>query len=218
MFTGLIEERGKIKQKRAIGTGLQLTVEADLVLSDLKIGDSIAVNGVCLTVTNRAENWFEAHLVPETLERSSLGQLMEGSIVNLERPLQSNARLGGHIVQGHVDQKATIVEIKSLSDGSHWLEIELSTDAGHYLIEKGSIAVEGISLTLAKVIPATKNNKAKFGLAIIPHTWTLTHLSEKKIGDRVNIEFDIMAKHFYQLIHPYLSQLGHESQQPLTKV
>lgn len=217
MFTGLVEESGKIRQKKSVGTGLQLRVEAREVLSDLKIGDSISVNGVCLTVTERGNDWFEAHLVPETLARSSLGELNEGDYVNLERPLRSDARLGGHIVQGHVDQTAVIAEIRSLEDGSHWIEVELTGGGEEYLVEKGSIAVEGISLTLAKVIPSTEGKPARFCLAIIPHTWAVTHLSKTKVGQKVNIEFDVMAKHFYRLIQPYLAGIKQEIRKTITE-
>ena len=189
MFTGIIEETGTITDLSPCGSGIRLTIRADLVLEDVEIGSSIAVNGCCLTVTSYSENFWCADAVPETMERTNLGSLAEENLVNLERPVQANGRLGGHIVQGHIDSTATITAIQPLDDGSYVFSFAFGSNWRQYVSEKGSIAIDGISLTVANV------DQSSFSVAVIPHTWNTTNLSEKTIGDRVNIEVDVLAKY-----------------------
>ena len=184
MFTGIIEETGKIK---AI-TRNKITVEAKVVTEGTKQGDSIAVNGVCLTVTNIGADFFDADVSPETLKVTTLGNLKTGFVVNLERALQADSRLGGHIVSGHVDGFGRIKVIKQ--DGSFCnITTELPRELAKYAAKKGSIAVNGISLTIADV----SNNDVT--MVVIPHTFENTNLKTLKAGDVVNIETDILAKY-----------------------
>lgn len=184
MFTGIIEETGKIK---AI-TRNKITVEAKVVTEGTKQGDSIAVNGVCLTVTNIGADFFDADVSPETLKVTTLGNLKTGSVVNLERALQADSRFGGHIVSGHVDGFGRIKVIKQ--DGSFCnITTELPRELAKYAAKKGSIAVNGISLTIADV----SNNDVT--MVVIPHTFENTNLKTLKVGDVVNIETDILAKY-----------------------
>lgn len=188
MFTGLIEEIGHIQRIEAFGGGSRITIAGKQVLSDLKLGDSVALNGVCLTVVARTETAFQVEAVAETLQRSTLGTLNQGDAVNLERAVQANSRLGGHFVQGHVDD---IGEITSLTakDPGHWLEIKLAEELLSFVVEKGSIAIDGVSLTIAQV------EADRIAIALIPHSAQATTLSGKKSGDKVNIECDIIAKY-----------------------
>ena len=196
MFTGIIEEVGKVLDLTPSGSGVRLTIEATKILDDIEIGASIAVNGCCLTVTNYGDNWWSADAVPETMDRTSLGSLAQQSLVNLERPVQASGRLGGHIVQGHVDSTTQIMNIESEDDGSYKYTFNLDDSWSRYICEKGSIAIDGISLTVANV------DDTSFSIAIIPHTWEVTNLSNKTSGDSVNIEVDVLAKYVErQLIH-----------------
>lgn len=194
MFTGIIQKKGKVSSP-----GNYLKVETGY--TDLTLGESIAVNGVCLTVTK-----FDSHspkgealffLSAETLERSQLGFLQVGSWVNLERALQASERLSGHIVQGHVDGKGQIISI-TLQGESHVLEIQLSPDILSYCVEKGSIAINGVSLTINQLLPQNR-----ISITLIPHTWLHTCFSDSKIGDIVNIEIDVLAKYVEKLCQPY---------------
>ena len=189
MFTGIIEEVGKVLDLTPSGSGVRLTIEATKMLDDIEIGASIAVNGCCLTVTDYGDNWWSADAVPETMDRTSLGSLAQQSLVNLERPVQASGRLGGHIVQGHVDSTTQIMNIESEDDGSYKYTFNLDDSWSRYICEKGSIAIDGISLTVANV------NDTSFSIAIIPHTWEVTNLSNKTAGDSVNIEVDVLAKY-----------------------
>lgn len=189
MFTGIIEEVGFVKQP-----GRRLTVACSRVLSDATVGCSIAVNGVCLTATDLQADSFSADLAPETLKRSNLGDLRENSRVNLERPLLPSTRLSGHIVQGHVDATGEVIELQALPDGNWWLRVRLPADLQRYFVEKGSIALDGISLTVA----AIEGNE--IAAAIIPHTYEHTALSSRRPGDRLNIEVDVIAKHVEKLL------------------
>ncbi len=189
MFTGIIEEVGKVLDLTPSGSGVRLTIEATKMLDDIEIGASIAVNGCCLTVTDYGDNWWSADAVPETMDRTSLGSLTQQSLVNLERPVQPSGRLGGHIVQGHVDSTTQIMNIESEDDGSYKYTFNLDDSWSRYICEKGSIAIDGISLTVANV------NDTSFSIAIIPHTWEVTNLSNKTAGDSVNIEVDVLAKY-----------------------
>ena len=188
MFTGIIEEIGTVESVRRSGVSSDLVICAEKVLEGTKIGDSIAVNGICLTVTKLGNRTFTADVMNETLKRSSLSAIRTGAKVNLERAMLNNGRFGGHIVSGHVDGTGTIMQIKK--DGiAFWYTVETKPEILHYIVEKGSIAIDGISLTVAKV------GVSDFSVSIIPHTAKETILSEKKIGDRVNLENDIVGKY-----------------------
>lgn len=196
MFTGLVEERGRVLSLEPVGNGVRLSIAAEAVLDDAVLGASISVNGVCLTVVSVDETSFSIDAVPETMARSNLGQLVVNSAVNLERPVRASDRLGGHIVQGHVDATTEIVSIEQLGDGSFRYIFSLTKNIAPYVVEKGSITVDGISLTVAGLSDTT------FTIAIIPHTAAVTTLSERRPGDVVNIEVDVLAKYVErQLAH-----------------
>lgn len=184
MFTGIIEEKGYVRTP-----GKRLSIACARILSDLTLGASIAVNGVCLTAVDIRPDGFEADLAAETLVRSNLGDLKAGDPVNLERPLSLQTRLSGHIVQGHVDGTAIL---ESLRDGE--LIIRIPKELDRFLVYKGSVAIDGISLTIASI------TDRKLKVAIIPHTCEATNLSIRKPGDRLNIECDILAKHVDKLL------------------
>ena len=184
MFTGIIEEIGKISSI----TKNRIQINAKTVLEDIKLGDSIAVNGVCLTVTNIDANGFTADVSDETLSVSALGRLKSGDFVNLERAMKLNDRFGGHIVSGHVDGVGKIINLRQNGD-FYDLQIELNENQSKYVIKKGSITINGISLTIADV------NNDKIMIAVIPHTFENTTLKTLKIGDYVNIEVDMISKY-----------------------
>ena len=193
MFTGIIEELGRIASLEKLEQGMRLNIACSTVLSDTKDGHSIAVNGVCLTAVNVADGSFSADLSPETLDRSTLGRLDVGSPVNLERPVTPQTRLGGHIVQGHVDARGTF--LKAVDEGDFWtVRIGFPPEISRYMVEKGSVAVEGISLTIAHL------NDNNFDIAIIPKTWAVTNLSTLKPGDSVNLEVDVIAKYVERMM------------------
>ena len=189
MFTGIIEEVGKIRSISPTGSGSRLTFFATKVLDDIELGASIAVNGCCLTAVDFGKDWWAADAVPETIEKTCLGMLSEGDPVNLERPLQSSGRFGGHIVQGHIDGTTTIANINHQNDGSYRFTFALKSGWKQYVCSKGSIAIDGISLTVAAV------NTDTFEIAVIPHSWTATNLAHQAVGDPVNVEVDILAKY-----------------------
>lgn len=191
MFTGIIEEIGIVKSVKS----KVITIEANKIFDDLKLGDSVAVNGTCLTISSFSNKIFNADITTETLSRTNLGDLKSGFKVNLERALTLNGRLGGHIVSGHIDGVGIIKNI-SKSENDIILKIEVSANLMKYIIEKGSVAVDGISLTVAKV----DSNKNNFSVAIIPHTLKETVLYYKKAGDKVNIENDIIGKYVEKLL------------------
>lgn len=191
MFTGIIEETGVLKEQN----GGNLVIQADKVLEDVHLGDSIAVNGVCLTVTEFQKNWFRADVMAETLRRSSLGTLKKGSRVNLERAMAADGRFGGHIVSGHIDGTGT-VENMQREGNAIWVTISCGTALLRYIAEKGSIAIDGISLTVAEV---AENG---FRVSIIPHTGEETTLLARRKGDMVNLETDIIAKYVERLMLP----------------
>lgn len=194
MFTGIIEEIGTVKTVQRSGNNSFIRIQAQKVLEDVNIGDSIAVNGVCLTVTFFDTTVFQADVMNETLNRSSLGELTTGSPVNLERAMSANGRFGGHIVSGHIDGTGVISDIRN--DGiAVWYTVSADTSLLRYVVEKGSIAIDGISLTVAKV---TENN---FSVSVIPHTAEVTILSTKKKGSIVNLETDIIGKYVEKLFH-----------------
>ena len=184
MFTGIIEETGKVQTI----SDSKIEISAHQVLEDAKIGDSICVNGVCLTVSDIGKDYFKADISPETKQVTTIGNLKNNSIVNLERALPANGRFGGHIVSGHVDSIGVITKL-SKTGNFYDLEIKLDSDCTKYIAQKGSIAVNGISLTVADIL----DNKIK--AAIIPHTFENTCLKELHTGDFVNIETDILAKY-----------------------
>jgi riboflavin synthase len=189
MFTGIVEELGRVENP-----GSRLSIACARVLEDLTIGASIAVNGVCLTAVDIRPDGFTADLAPETLDRSNLGDLKSGDSVNLERPVTLSARLSGHIMQGHVDGKAVLESLRELEDNNWELIVKVPEALDRYLVYKGSIAIDGISLTIADI----KDRLVR--VAIIPHTRTATNLSTRLPGDRVNIECDILAKHVEKLL------------------
>lgn len=193
MFTGIVEEIGKVQNIKKNVKSFVLTIEGNKIFEDINIGDSISVNGVCLTVTTFTNNSFTADVMYETMSRSSLGQLKNGSHVNLERAMTANGRFGGHIVSGHIDGTGKIIKIEK-DDNAIWYTIAVKDNLMKYIVEKGSIAIDGISLTIAKV---TVDN---FSVSIIPHTVQETILSHRSDGDIVNIENDVIGKYVEKLI------------------
>jgi riboflavin synthase len=188
MFTGIIEEIGIIKAIQHGSKSVCLTVLADKVLEDLKIGDSINTDGVCLTVVSFNKGAFSADAMPETMRRSNLGDLVVGSKVNLERAMKLADRLGGHIVSGHIDGTGMITR-RWEEDNAVWLTINAVQPMLKYIAEKGSVALDGISLTVARV------DYSSFDVSVIPHTLNVTTIMNKKKGDRVNVECDLIAKY-----------------------
>ncbi len=194
MFTGIIEELGTIETLEARSAGVRLRVRCRNVLEDAGIGASISVNGVCLTAAELRSDAFAADVSPESLKRSNLGELRPGSLVNLERPLSPQGRLGGHIVQGHVDATGEVVSLEELGDGNWWLKVRYPPSIDAYLVEKGSIAIDGISLTIAGIDGETMS------VTVIPHTYENTTLRTSGPGSSVNLETDIIAKHVAKLL------------------
>lgn len=193
MFTGLIEELGTIAAVEPLAEGRRIRIAAELTTSDLYNGDSIAVNGVCLTALEVDPTGFFADVSPETLYRTTIGSLSPGSRVNLERSVTPNTRLGGHIVQGHVDGRGKFVS--AVSQGDFWtITIGFPDELARYFVHKGSIAIEGISLTIAKL------DETELQIAVIPKTWEMTNLSTLKPNDTVNLEVDIIAKYVERMM------------------
>ncbi len=193
MFTGIIEELGKITDIKDTSSGKQFTIAADIVMSDLKIGDSIALNGVCLTVVKVVKNKFMLDLVTETLKKSNLGDLNIETQVNLERPLTLSTRLGGHLLQGHVESVGVIISKEGEGEGAT-MTVALSPDWLRFCIPKGSIAFDGVSLTIASI------DDNFITVALIPHTLEMTTLGLKGKGDALNIETDIIGKYIDRLL------------------
>jgi len=196
MFTGIVEEVGQVRRLLPRQAGARFEVECNLVLSDAAPGVSIAVNGVCLTAVEVGPSHFVMDLAPETLDRSNLGDLAAGSLVNLERPISTAGRLSGHIVQGHVDGTGELLSLEELGDGNWWLRVKVPTALDRYMIHKGSISLDGISLTIAAL------SGSVVSVAIIPHTYEVTNLRTRQPGDRINIEVDLIAKYVEKLLHP----------------
>ena len=194
MFTGIIEETGTVLAIAPNATGARIRVSAEQVCEGLKAGDSVSVNGVCLTAVDLAANSFAADLAPETLRRSSLGQLTTGALVNLERSMAANGRYSGHIVQGHVDGTAELLALDLLGDGNWWLTIEVPAELDRYIVSKGSICIDGISLTVASL------EGGRLAVTIIPHTYTMTAMRGWAAGHRVNLEVDVIAKYVEKLM------------------
>ena len=195
MFTGIIEELGIVESLERRPAGARLRVRCSTVLSDAREGASIAVNGVCLTALDLAPDSFAADLAPETLAVTNLGDLLPGARVNLERPVTPATRLSGHILQGHVDSTGVLVSLDELGDGNWWLKLRAPGGLDRYLVHKGSIAIDGISLTIASLEPGPV-----VGATIIPHTHATTTLGCARPGARLNIEVDVLAKHVEKLL------------------
>jgi riboflavin synthase len=196
MFTGLVEEVGTVLWIRATERGTQLQIAASRVAEEIRKGDSVAVNGCCLTLTARRGDQLTFDLLEETLDRTNLRTLRRDSPVNLERALAADGRVGGHFVQGHIDCAARVLAFEE-SGADHRLEIELPGDFAHYVTYKGSVAVNGISLTIAEVLPES------FAMWIIPHTRRNTNLKGVAAGDSLNIEFDLLAKYVERMLSRY---------------
>lgn len=193
MFTGLVEETGQIRSVRRAGRSLHLTVGARTVLEGMRQGDSIAVNGVCLTVVRFDPGSFTADVMPETYEKTSLGSLTPGSAVNLERTMAVGDRFGGHIVQGHVDGIGRITALEQ--DEIAWLvTVAAPAELLRFMVPKGSVAIDGISLTVVDV------TDQHFRVSLIPHTWAVTSMKERRPGDPVNLEVDILAKYVERML------------------
>lgn len=193
MFTGIVEELGKVKTIARGAKSVRLTIGAKEILGDVKLGDSIAVNGTCLTVVEYSDSWFTADVMPETMDRSSLSGLRSGATVNLERALRVGDRLGGHIVSGHIDGVG-IIRAKDQDDNAVVVRIEAPPPVMRYIVVKGSIAVDGISLTVVDV------GSDWFTVSMIPHTAAITTLGIKKTGEPVNLETDVLGKYVERLM------------------
>jgi len=189
MFTGIVEELGTVET-----VAPRLRVRCSTVIEDASVGSSIAVNGVCLTVVELQPGWFAADLAPETLRASNLGNLRPGSRVNLERPLAAGGRLSGHIVQGHVDGTGEFLGAQTAGGGNWWLRVRVPGELDPFLVHKGSISIDGISLTIAAL------DSGVVAVSVIPHTYRNTTLAGYRPGARVNVECDILAKHVEKLL------------------
>lgn len=193
MFTGIIEEIGVVKSIRMGAQSAVITIQAKKVMEDIHVGDSIAANGVCLTVTSFDKNSYSVDVMHETLRRTNLGTLKSGSRVNLERAMAADGRFGGHIVAGHVDDSGIITSMEK-DDNAIWITIQTTPSVLKYIVEKGSITIDGISLTVAKV------DDKSFAVSVIPHTGANTTLLEKRPGDTVNLETDMVGKYVEKLL------------------
>ncbi len=198
MFTGIIEERGEVVAAEPSGEGLRLTIRGPLAVSDAAQGDSIAVSGVCLTVVDQGADWFTADVMRQTLDVTSLAGIGPGTPVNLERALSTHTRLGGHIVQGHVDGTGTVVEVRP---GDQWrvVRVSLPAELSPLVVDKGSITVDGVSLTVSAVSDAAEPQQW-FEVSLIPETLEITTLGDRRVGDIVNLETDILARHVQRLL------------------
>jgi riboflavin synthase len=196
MFTGIVEEVGTVERLAPMPAGARIEIACREVLEDARPGASIAVNGVCLTVTSFGDDVFFADVAPETMSRSNLGDLRPGSLVNLERPLSPSGRLGGHLVQGHVDGTGEFLALDPLGAGNWWLRFRVPAEVERYVVPKGSIAIDGLSLTVAAL------EDGVVAVTIVPHTYQNTALRVSRPGDRVNLECDIIAKYVEKLLGP----------------
>ncbi len=188
MFTGIIEELGTVAEARLTSRGGRLRIASRKIWKELETGESVAVNGACLTVVDASAGTFTVDVSPESVARTNLGELRRGDPVNLERALTLSTRLGGHLVQGHVDGTGKVAEIRREGEG-RTIFIAAPPEISEYLVEKGSIAVDGISLTVSEL------RKTSFGVAVIPHTLAMTNLGGRRVGDNVNLEVDLIAKY-----------------------
>ncbi len=198
MFTGIIEERGEVVAAEPSGEGFRLTIRGPLAVSDAAQGDSIAVSGVCLTVVDQGADWFTADVMRQTLDVTSLAGIGPGTPVNLERALSTHTRLGGHIVQGHVDGTGTVVEVRP---GDQWrvVRVSLPAELAPLVVDKGSITLDGVSLTVSAVSDAAEPQQW-FEVSLIPETLEITTLGDRRVGDIVNLETDILARHVQRLL------------------
>jgi riboflavin synthase len=195
MFTGIVEEVGRVTGIKQRGENRRITITAENAPKELKTGDSVAVSGVCLTALDIKPGSFCADLAPETWERTSFSRMHEGALVNLELPMKADGRFGGHIVQGHVDGVGKLVALDRIAESENfWLRIELPREVEKYTVYKGSVCIEGISLTVAKLAGGTCS------LAIIPHTVEMTNLNSLKPGDPLNLEADLIAKYVEKMM------------------
>jgi len=200
MFTGIVEEVGEVSSLETSGDGRRIEIFAEKILDDAELGSSIAINGCCLTVVEIHKNSFVVETVPETLSRTSLGTLKKGDLVNMERALSANGRFGGHIVQGHVDGLAKIVNVARESDGSWLVSFSCSKVFLGQIVEKGSITLNGISLTVASLPKLADGDEVHFDVALIPHTLDVTTFKDMKVGDQVNLEIDVLARYMEGLL------------------
>jgi len=198
VFTGIVEELGTVTAMERHSAGARVVVRCQTVLEDAREGASIAVNGACLTAVDLTRESFSAELAPETLARTNLGDLHAGSRVNLERPVTPVTRLSGHIVQGHVDATAGLVSLEPLGEGNWWLKVRVPRELDRYMVFKGSLTIDGISLTIAGL--DADANGTVVGVTIIPHTHAHTTLGLAKPGSRLNVEVDVLAKHVEKLL------------------
>lgn len=194
MFTGIVEELGRVGAIEMHAAGARLRIGCKTVLEDAREGSSIAVNGVCLTALDLQPDGFAADVAPETLRRTNLGDLKTGAPVNLERPLLATGRLSGHVVQGHVDGTGELVSLEEIGDDNWWLKVRIPAELDRYVVYKGSLAIDGISLTVAAI------DEGIVSVTIIPHTYRQTALHARKPGDRVNLECDVFAKYLEKML------------------
>jgi riboflavin synthase len=195
MFTGIVQEVGRVVRFEEVNGKRRLTIAAKHATREVKVGDSVAVSGVCLTAVDMKGDQLGFDLAAETVARTSLARLQPGSLVNLELPLRPSDRLGGHFMQGHVDGTGRVLDLEKIVDAEdYWLHVEVPASLERYVVQKGSIAVEGISLTVARI------EATEVTIAIIPHTWEATNLKSLRTGDAVNIEVDIIAKYAEKLL------------------
>ncbi|MBO8156735.1 MAG: riboflavin synthase [Bacillaceae bacterium] len=200
MFTGIVEEMGTVQRIKRGREALEIVIQCEKILEDIQIGDSISVNGVCLTVTEFSTKSFSVDVMPETFQATSLKSLTQGDSVNLERAMEANGRFGGHFVSGHVDSTG-IIEKQYIKENALYMEVSVPDELTKFMLKKGSIAVDGTSLTIFDV------KESGFTISLIPHTQQVTVLSRKKPGDLVNIECDMLTKYVYQMF----SQSGTKS-------
>ncbi len=208
MFTGLIEEIGSVKAVRPLGGGKRITVGVSKVMDGLKIDDSVALNGVCQTVVARTENTFDVEAIEETLRKSTLKNLRAGDRLNLERAMRLGDRMGGHLVQGHVDCCGRLISVDSEATGTN-LWVGFPAEFARYVVAAGSICIDGVSLTVARV------EGSRLMVSIIPHTWKMTILPERKPGNEVNHEFDIIGKYVEKMTDPHLQRHSNDSKPSL---
>ena len=201
MFTGIIEEVGTVTRISQQGENRRIIVEAASAPKELKTGDSVSVSGVCLTALDIRPNSFSADLAPETWLRTSFSRIHQGARVNLELSMQANARFGGHIVQGHVDAVGKLISLERIEDSENWwLEIEIPAEIEKYTVFKGSIAIEGISLTVADLNRSVAGSTSIGKIAVIPHTVAMTNLGSLRTGDAINLEADLIAKYVEKMV------------------
>lgn len=196
MFTGIIQEKGKFLRRFKGNNKYQLEIEAQKVLENVNKGDSIAVNGVCLTVVDYGDNYFRADVMPETLRATNLGEIKNGDILNLEQSLTPSSSIGGHFVTGHVDSTAAVKSIKN-EDNAKILELEIDEQSEKYIVPKGSVALNGVSLTVLEI------DKDSLKVSLIPESWEETNLSHLSAGDMVNVETDMLGKYVYKMLKNY---------------